>query len=214
MIADHIFIFTPDKGKIADQLVNVGFSEGSNRIHAGQGTTNRKFYFENFFLEILWVHDEEELKSENTSRMGLWQRSEFFQNNFSPFGLCLVNNEVSEELFKNCYKYQPEYFPAGMCIEILKNEDNPSLPWTFKLPFKGQKKYDNEPIIHENGIGLLTKYMFECKNLEPSNFLVHFESQPDIVFKPSNRNWLHLTFDNAKQGKEITIESLFLTIKY
>ncbi len=48
----HIFIFTDDNGKVADELVEFGLIEGSNLVHVGQGTTNRKFYFDNFFLEI------------------------------------------------------------------------------------------------------------------------------------------------------------------
>ena len=63
MDIDHIFIFTDDNGKVADQLIEFGMTEGSNRIHAGQGTTNRKFYFDNFFLELLWVYDTNQIKN-------------------------------------------------------------------------------------------------------------------------------------------------------
>lgn len=52
---DHIFIFSNTNGREADDLVSSGLAEGSNRIHKRQGTMNRKFYFENFFLQILWV---------------------------------------------------------------------------------------------------------------------------------------------------------------
>jgi Glyoxalase-like domain len=93
MNADHIFIFTNDQGKVADQLVAFGLKEGSNRVHVGQGTTNRKFYFENFFLEILWVHDETEINSELLKLIGLWQRVNHQSNSFSPFGLCIVNTD-------------------------------------------------------------------------------------------------------------------------
>ncbi|MEL7250946.1 MAG: hypothetical protein AAFO03_21130 [Bacteroidota bacterium] len=72
MNIDHIFIFTNDKGKIADEMVTFGLTEGSSRVHLGQGTTNRKFYFDHFFLEVLWVHDEVELHSEQTKPTGLW----------------------------------------------------------------------------------------------------------------------------------------------
>jgi Glyoxalase-like domain len=82
MNIDHIFIFTEDHGKVADKLVEFGLTEGSNRVHAGQGTTNRKFYFENFFLEILWVHNQTEIESELTKPTGLWQRADFKSNNF------------------------------------------------------------------------------------------------------------------------------------
>ncbi len=52
MNIDHIFIFTDDDGKDADELVDFGLTEGSNRVHVGQGTTNRKFYFDNFFWKF------------------------------------------------------------------------------------------------------------------------------------------------------------------
>ena len=68
---DHIFIFSNNNGKEADKLVEFGLTEGSSRIHPGQGTTNRKFYFENFFLEVLWVIDETEIRSELTSKTKL-----------------------------------------------------------------------------------------------------------------------------------------------
>jgi hypothetical protein len=113
MNIDHIFIFTDDNGKVADELLDFGLTEGSNRVHVGQGTTNRKFYFKNFFLEILWVHNETEIKSKQTKPTGLWQRADFKSNSFSPFGLCIVNNDKTEQLFENAFKYQPEYFPQG-----------------------------------------------------------------------------------------------------
>lgn len=33
MDIDHIFIFTNDKGKVADELVAFGLTEGGSRIH-------------------------------------------------------------------------------------------------------------------------------------------------------------------------------------
>jgi len=109
MEVHHIYIFTDDKGKVADELVEFGLTEGSNRIHLGQGTENRKFYFENFYLEILWVHNEAEIKSKNVLPTGLSERADFKRNNFSPFGLCLVNTLETNQLFENAFKYQPDY---------------------------------------------------------------------------------------------------------
>ena len=214
MNIDHIFIFTDDKGKIADELVTFGLTEGSNRIHVGQGTANRKFYFENFFLEILWVHDKVEIESEIIKSTGLCERAHFNSNDFSPFGLCIVNDVSTAQLFKDANSYQPNYFPKGMPIAILKNERNPSLPWTFQLPFKGQKKYENEPTIHKNGISVLTKASFEYKNNSTSNFLDHFRNNNSIEFNFTKRNWLTITFDEAKQGKKQDFDLLKLTIKY
>jgi hypothetical protein len=214
MNIDHIFIFSDDNGKVADELVEFGLTEGSNRVHVGQGTTNRKFYFDNFFLEILWVHNETEIKSELTKPTGLWQRADFKINNFSPFGLCIVNTDETEQVFENAFKYQPDYFPQGLTIDIIKNEFQPNLPWTFRLPFKGQKKHDNEPTNHKNGITFLTKASFEYQDCTNNDFIENFKNDNNIELIKTSRNWLNLTFDNGKHGKKRAFEKLKLTIEY
>ena len=214
MDVDHIFIFTDDNGKIADQLVEFGLSEGSSRVHIGQGTTNRKFYFSNFFLEILWVHNENETKSALIEPTGLWQRANFKKNNYSPFGLCLVNTDETNPLFENAYKYQPEYFPQGFSIDILRNETQSNLPWTFRLPFKGQKKNESEPTKHENELQFLTKTTFQYELNIENQFLGFFENEKTIEFVKADKTWLNLKFDNGKQGMKKVFETLSLTIEF
>ena len=109
MHIDHIFIFSQNQGQEADELVNFGLTEGSSRVHTGQGTTNRKFYFENFFLEILWVHKEKEIRSEPVATTRLWERSNFESNSLLPFGLCLANTDDTDTIFQGSNRYQPEY---------------------------------------------------------------------------------------------------------
>ncbi len=118
MQIDHIFIFSNSSGSEADELVNFGLTEGSSRVHPGQGTTNRKFYFENFFLEILWVHRPPEIQNNRTKPTKLWERSNFEHNEYSPFGLCLVNDAHSEQIFTNPSTYQPEYFPEAKQLTL------------------------------------------------------------------------------------------------
>ncbi len=214
MDIDHIFIFTNDNGKIADELVQFGLTEGSSRVHVGQGTTNRKFYFGNFFLEILWVHNDEELKSDITKPTGLWQRADFNSTN-SPFGLCIVNTDETESLFKNAFSYQPAYFPSGLNIDILKNEQNLNLPWTFRLPFKGQKKNDTEPTEHKCGLVNLTGVEFGVLNFdETDEFIQQFVKQEKIKFTLSSTNYLVLTFDDNKNELTKEFERINLTVKY
>lgn len=81
-----------------------GFTEGSSRMHIGEGNTNLKFYLEDFFLEILWVLNEEEIKSEVTKPTGLWKRAQL-QPNISPFGLCLDHTDETNRLFENEFQY-------------------------------------------------------------------------------------------------------------
>lgn len=215
MEIDHIFIFSTNRGKVADELVEFGFKEGSSRVHKGQGTMNRKFYFENFFLEILWVIDENEIKSETTAVTKLWERSQFQKNNYSPYGLCLVNAIETDKLFEKSKIYQPNYFPKDMGISILTNHNNPQLPWTFRLPYRNGKKVSNEPIEHPNGIKSLTRVLFEVnKEAVESEFVNYFNEIDTLVFSTSKRTHLTLEFDHNTQQKEKCFAGLNFTVKY
>jgi Glyoxalase-like domain len=214
MEVDHIFIFSDKQGKEAEELIDFGFTEGSSRVHAGQGTTNRKFYFENFFLEILWVINESEIKSDLVAPTRLWERSNFVENGISPFGLCLVNTEDTDILFENSLKYQPDYFPKGLEIEILTNEKTNYLPWTFRLPFKGEKKKTTEPIIHKNGISSLTKVEFGIPVSDQNDYLLNFQGEKSISFNQNSSHNLILIFDNNKRNKTKIFDTLPLIIKY
>jgi Glyoxalase-like domain len=214
MEVDHIFIFSDKQGKEAEELIDFGFTEGSSRVHAGQGTTNRKFYFENFFLEILWVINESEIKSDLVSSTKLWERSNFAENGISPFGLCLVNTEDTDILFENSLKYQPDYFPKGLEIEILTNEKANYLPWTFRLPFKGEKKKTTEPTIHKNGISELTKVEFGIPVADQNDYLLNFEGEKSISFNQNSAHNLTLIFDDNKRNETKIFDTLPLIIKY
>lgn len=215
MEIDHIFIFSNNNGKEAEKLVEFGLTEGSSRIHSGQGTMNRKFYFENFFLEVLWVCNESEIRSELTSKTKLWERSRFMENNYSPFGLCLVNSKSTDKLFEQSEIYQPSYFPEGMSIDIITNEKSQNLPWTFRLPYRDEKKAHNEPTNHNNGIRKLTRVEFETPlNKDENGFKYYFERTGNIDFKSTSRNHLNLEFDDFSQKKVMELKELNLTIKY
>ncbi len=215
MEVDHIFIFSNNRGKEASDLIEFGLTEGSNRLHSGQGTTNRKFYFDNFFLEILWVVNEDEIQSELTEKTKLWERSQFEKNGNSRFGLCLVNSKSTDNLFEKSEIYEPNYFPKGMSIDIITNEQNPNLPWTFRLPYRGKKKKNNEPIEHLNGIKSLTKVEFKTQtDSKKIDFEDAFKNVENIKFTKSDSLSLILEFDNIAQGKVKEFPELDLKIKY
>ena len=214
MEIDHIFIFTDTNGKIADELISFGLTSNESRVHQGQGTTNRTFSFENFFLEIVWVHNEQEIKSDLIKPTGLWQRAEYFKNNYSPFGLIIINNAESGRLFENAYKYQPEYFPIEMAFDILQNNNQPDLPWTCRMPFRREKNTERAKVNHKNKINSLSKATFEYWGSDGESFLDQFKNEKTIQFIRSDKTWLTLTFDNTKQGLKKIFEPLQLTIEY
>jgi len=215
MEIDHIFIFSNNEGIESESLVESGFTEGSNRRHKGQGTINRKFYFENFFLEILWVVDQNEITQTPTKETGLWERANYTQNTISRFGLCLLNEEGTDNLFEQCQIYQPNYFPQGMSIDILPNQNQKILPWTFRLPYRGEKKAVTEPTQHKNEIKQLTKASFGINEKHTTSpFISFFKNSTSINFHENKQLELLLEFDNGIQQKNIEIKELDLKIVY
>lgn len=214
MDIDHIFIFTNTQGKIAEDLIAFGFSANESRVHKGQGTMNRTFSFKNFYLEIAWVINESELKSEFVKPTGLWQRAEYFANEFSPFGLVIVNNEASDLLFFNALKYQPAYFSKGSAFEIITNQHRPGLPWTCRMPLGKEQKKSEIHVEHNNKILELSKASFEYLSTGDTSFVDQFSNEKTIAFVASDRNWLTLNFDSGVQRMQKTFPQLLLTIQY
>ena len=60
---DHLFVLTEVGGPSAEALVRFGLTEGPPNRHEGQGTANRRFFFNNAMLELLWVESEDEARS-------------------------------------------------------------------------------------------------------------------------------------------------------
>lgn len=215
MIIDHLLIFSSNGGQDADELADFGLCEGSCRIHPGQGTRNRKFYFENVFLEIVWVNDEREITSEVTAPTRLWERCNHQINGSSPFGICLANTHDSNTLFENCVTYRPVYLPEGIFFEIITNEDNPHLPWTCRLPTPGVKHYTEEPKNHGVGIKDLTNLRFGIKKEKFQNTYTELISEhSNIVFEATDRHSLTLEFDHQKLGRIKRFRDIPLTLKY
>ncbi len=213
MQVDHIFIFVNSPKMVAEELLAFGLTEGSSRVHVGQGTANRKFYFENFFLEVLWVQHEVELKSPTLLPTKLWQRADYLDTHASPYGLCLVNTPDTDELFAPARPYQPAYFPAGLAIDVLAHEHNLSLPWTFRLPFKGKPAATTEPTSHRAGLRRLTQAAFGLAHYDAADPLLRqVAGQPQLQFLSAPTNTLHLTFDDNEQGKTKVFETIGLVM--
>ncbi|WP_345890681.1 hypothetical protein [Croceivirga thetidis] len=159
--------------------------------------------------------NEDEIQSDLTKKTKLWERSQFEKNGNSRFGMCLVNSKSTDSLFETSKIYEPDYFPKGMSIDIITNEQNPDLPWTFRLPYRGVKKENNEPIEHLNGIKSLTKVEFETQiGRQKTDFEDAFKNVENIEFTKSDSLNLILEFDNSAQGKVKEFLELDLKIRY
>ena len=132
---DHIFICCSLGAPEADALVRMGLTEGSSNTHPGQGTSNRRFFFDNAFLELLWVSDPDEARGERTRRTRLWERWSQRTSSACPFGVVFrpTGTNTASAPFAT-WAYRPSYLPLGLAIEFAEGVplEEPEL---FYLPF-------------------------------------------------------------------------------
>lgn len=208
MQVDHIFIFVDSK-KDANILKDIGLLEGSGNIHKGIGTANRRFFFDGFYLEILWVEDESECKA--LKEIELFKRYEYKKSGYSRFGICMENTPQTNELFKDAFSWDAPFLPKNNPIDILTSE---TMPWIFRLPPNRSANNLEEPRAHKLGLSKLTKVTFYQNGLCFENSLEFLGKNSIVEFKKDTKNSLVLEFDNFNQGKTLCIKEFDLTINY
>ncbi|WP_020593154.1 VOC family protein [Kiloniella laminariae] len=141
---DHVFVFvTLEDGETkpleASLLEQAGVQESYQREHPGQGTANICYCFDNCYLELLWLTDEQEARSPLIARTALAERAHWKTNGASPFGLAL--RRTAHSLFPLAtWDYCPPYLPPGMAIPVSLSSQDPRHPMVFQSP--GTKRPD------------------------------------------------------------------------
>jgi hypothetical protein len=131
---DHLFIWTDEGAPEAEALISSGLTEGARNDHPGQGTSNRRFFFENAFIELIWVHDKAEAKSQTA--LHFLERWSGRKSGLCPFGFIFrpQGPEISEPPF-DTWAYHPVYLPQNLSILVGKNADRLDEPMLFCMPF-------------------------------------------------------------------------------
>lgn len=193
---DHIFILVKPNASVADLVADIGMKEGTSNSHDGQGTANRRFYFENGMLEFLYVRDESEAESGPGKDLKFVERSKNPQA--SPFGLVLHagNDSHRFEPFEG-WKYQPKYFKNGMTFHIGANSENILEPLCIYVPFFNASFAKN----HTKAAPFKTITNVTITSPSISTPLIVAESVRNLTFKRGDEHLLEISFDNTMAGK-------------
>lgn len=149
----HVFVCTSVGAPEAEALLDAGLVEGSPNTHPGQGTANRRFFFESGFLELIWVHDEREARLPLTAPTKLWDRWAERGRAANPFGLCFSSAEGADSILPfPTWEYRPGYLSHERCF--LFAEHLPlSEPEVFVLSWpEVQSSPKTEPTRHPLGL--------------------------------------------------------------
>ena len=116
---DHVFVCCAEGAPEAERLVRLGLAEGAPNTHPGQGTACRRFFFENAYLELIWVTDAQEAQAEPAARARLWPRWSQRATDASPFAVILrpTGGDEPDPPFAS-WAYHPAYLPPHLGIDV------------------------------------------------------------------------------------------------
>lgn len=125
---DHVFVFVAAAeaklgGGVFERLAALGLEPSFARRHAGQGTANLCYAFDNAYLELLYVVDENELSASPLNRAGFAARARWRETGASPFGIACRGVLPGES-----WTYRNPDFPPGVSIVISMESDDPAMP--------------------------------------------------------------------------------------
>jgi hypothetical protein len=163
---DHFFICVAQAAPEAGRLVEFGLTQGAANRHPGQGTANRRFFFHNAFLELVWVDEPAEAQSALVAPTRLWQRWSERGRGASPFGICLRptrrhgETEAGQAPFTT-WVYRPPYLPAPLAIAMSTNSHVAAEPLLFFIEFGRRPDADEpgrrQPLGHAAGLRAITR---------------------------------------------------------
>jgi len=197
---DHIIVFCDVGAPEADALAAGGFHEGPGNSHPGQGTVNRRFFFRNAYLELLWVENFAEAQSGEARQTGLWDRWRNRAGGACPFGLVFRHGPGALTQQFPTWTYAPRFFPPGFSIEVATgipaNE-----PLLFYLPFAQAALVETKPAAEGTRIGAInavTIHLPETQSLSPAlNSLV---AAGVVNVEPSRHHLLDLVHVGGAAG--------------
>ncbi len=203
---DHVFICTEPGAPAADKLVAFGLTEGTPNTHPGQGTTNRRFFFHNAMLELLWVHDEAEAASESVRPTGLYRRWMERHAGASPFGICLrPTGDADLEPPFPAFRYHPSFFPTPVFIGA--NADRVEQPLILYIPFARKPKPGTQPIDHPAGFVNVSAVRIKGPGLQSPSVELHAVERVGVAaFLENDLPLMEIGFDGERRGRSHSFE--------
>ncbi|HKD06543.1 MAG TPA: VOC family protein [Bryobacteraceae bacterium] len=197
---DHLFVCTDVNAPCAQRLIELGFTEGPSNTHPGQGTANRRFFFANAMIELIWVSDASEAQSPKTRRTLLWERWSGRKEQASPFGICMrpAGSEEIRSPFPG-WEYRPDYLPTPAAFHI--GDAGITEPMWIYLSFLRQSRLEQNFFEHQIGVreitGLTLTTPFPLQS--PASQAV-IESSI-LTARSGGESLIEIEFDHARREK-------------
>lgn len=218
---DHLFICVEPEAPEAEHLTAFGLKEGRRRTHTGQGTANVCFFFHNAYLELLWMHNSEEIQSSIVQPIGLWERCQWKQNQVCPFGFAFrFTSPDTLDCPIPTWNYPAPFLPAGKTIAVATNSSNVSEPLIFIAPVAPKPSaYPPDrrpPLNHHPELIEITKLRVtlpEVQALSPESMTLNELNL--VEFLKGDRYYLNIEFDGGRTNQSHSFDpALPLSIEW
>lgn len=229
---DHIFVWVSPGAPEAAALQKLGLhTDGRVHKHAGQGTSSVGFFFENAYLELIWV-DEPEVARRKSQELGtdMLARAAWRQTGASPFGLGLHRLAAGGgDLPFPTKMYRADWMEAGTFISVAESSADPREPFYFVVPDylavlpaeRLKQLLDSRPEYRKNfthPLGLRRLTGVKIISNQPGKFseTTSLISKNGVaVVERGKSPRAELTFDGGARGKSLDVRpTLPLILKY
>lgn len=217
---DHLYVWVSHSAPEGVVLRELGITQSPDTVKPGEGVEWITFAFENVYLELMWVSDEELFEE----RWASWhephiQRANWRSPQASPFGLAFHQTDLTRSEVPTMFRVDDWWDEQGGYVSSADAQ-------TPFLMLMGPRYAMPEPVwmtpaarsAAENAAGIdrLTKWSLATPVTTPHEALSLLEQRGALELTAGAREHLiTLVFDEGRQGKMLDARpELPLVIRY
>lgn len=222
---DHVNIWVKNPVAAKGKLEEIGFTaipDSLSKIHSGQGTTGRYFYFLNGYLELIYKYDDKEFEgnAKINEFLDFVERSKSPENGYLPFSVALKMSEYDRnEIPFRTIEYHQKWMGETDRIYVAESskikKEEPSIFVVYPIieydEFESIDSLKNIPdeysiwrefYKHENGAGKITLIRIHSNNLDQkSETLKALNRLKNVEVNDGEEYLMEIFFDNQHQKK-------------
>jgi len=200
---DHVFIWTKPDAPEAALLQGLGLQEGAGRTHPGQGTANRRFFFRNAMLELLFVNEADTIVHDLVDPTHLHARAA----KGSPFGVCYRGHRPDVEPPFPHWSYRAPFLAGDDAIAVATNAERLHEPFLFFAPEALSPARDLNA-QHPLGVRELSHVAITVATTSPFSDALNAvrNTQAAVSFKRGDEHHMTRVFDDAWQGRRVDLK--------
>jgi hypothetical protein len=208
---DHVFLCTAAPETDEATLAEFGLRFTRRRVHTGQGTANTCAVFENAFLELLYAHDMNVLRSDLVSPLGLNERIHWRTTGACPIGICfrVTAENAAPALWPFAtWGYKAHFLPPGEVIPVAtpRHDFNEPLVFLSHQPTRPGQETGSGETRHGHSLRKLTgvKVIHPSGSSARSPSMRWFLNSGLFALEEGAEHLLELEFNNGRDARRHT----------